>query len=120
MTARAGLRCSRALKVGSNDGRVQVKLCFLTQFLDVRFRKLFTPNSERGPMNNRETCHWETSYMLAILETDEAEMHCRLYEAIAAMEQRRLSPISSEEDFALTAAEAGVQMLLSERIQKVA
>jgi hypothetical protein len=37
---------------------------------------------------------WEIPYVLAILETDERTMHSALYDAIAALEQRRLSPVS--------------------------
>ena len=37
---------------------------------------------------------WEIPYVLAILETDERTMHSALYDAIAALEQRPLSPVS--------------------------
>jgi hypothetical protein len=35
---------------------------------------------------------WEIPYILAILQTDEPSMHNALFEAIAAMEQRRMTP----------------------------
>jgi hypothetical protein len=41
-------------------------------------------------------------------------MHTALYEAIAATEQRRLSPVNAIEDIALVGAEAGMQMLIAE------
>ena len=44
---------------------------------------------------------WELPYVLAILQTDEEVMHNALYEAIAAMEQRRLTPINAAEEIAL-------------------
>jgi|HubBroStandDraft_3_1064219.scaffolds.fasta_scaffold30258_3 hypothetical protein len=37
---------------------------------------------------------WEIPYALAILETDERTMHSAIYDAIAGLEQRRLSPVS--------------------------
>jgi hypothetical protein len=57
---------------------------------------------------------WEIPYVLAIVQTDETAMHNALYEAIAAMEQRRLSPVPATEDVVLVGAEAGLQMLIAE------
>jgi hypothetical protein len=71
-------------------------------------------------MHSPETYSWQTPYVAAILERDEDQLHTLLYQTIAAIEQRRLSPVNSEEDSALTAAEAGLQILISERIQKIA
>jgi hypothetical protein len=75
---------------------------------------------KRGPVNNPTTYAWEAAYVIAILETDEAKMHCRLYDAIAALEQRRLSPVSDEEEVVLSGAEAGLQLLISEATEKYA
>jgi hypothetical protein len=61
---------------------------------------------------------WEIPYVLAILQTDEASMHKAVYEAIEAMEKRRLTPINAAEDVALVGAEAGVQMLIAELTAK--
>ena len=61
---------------------------------------------------------WEIPYVLAILETDERTMHSALYEAIAAMEQRRMSPVNAAEEIALTGAEAGLPLLIGERTSK--
>jgi hypothetical protein len=61
---------------------------------------------------------WEIPYLLAILETDERTMHSALYDAIAALEQRRLKPVSADEETALTGAEAGLQMLIGEAISR--
>jgi hypothetical protein len=57
---------------------------------------------------------WEVPYVVALLQTDEELMHTALYEAIAATEQRRLSPVNAAEDIALVSAEAGMQMLIAE------
>jgi hypothetical protein len=42
-----------------------------------------------------------------------------LYEAIAAIEQRRLSQVNGDEELALTDAEAGLQILISEAAAKI-
>ena len=61
---------------------------------------------------------WEIPYLLAILETDDRTMHSALHDAIAALEQRRLSPVSADEETALAGAEAGLQMLIAEATAK--
>jgi hypothetical protein len=44
-------------------------------------------------MNIQATYLWQTVYFAAVLETDNAAMPTRIYEALAAIEQRRLNPI---------------------------
>lgn len=61
---------------------------------------------------------WEIPYVLAILQTDEPSMHNALFEAIAAMEQRRMTPVNATEEIALAGAEAGLQLLIEERTSK--
>ena len=61
---------------------------------------------------------WEIPYVLAILETDDRTMHSALHDAIAALEQRRLCPVSAAEETALAGAEAGLQMLIGEATSK--
>jgi hypothetical protein len=61
---------------------------------------------------------WEIPYVLAILQTDEPSMHTALFEAVAALEQRRLSPVNATEEIALAGAEAGLQMLIGETAAK--
>jgi 7,8-dihydro-6-hydroxymethylpterin-pyrophosphokinase len=39
---------------------------------------------------------WQANYMSAILETDDALTPTRIYEALAAIEQRLLSPIEAD------------------------
>jgi hypothetical protein len=61
---------------------------------------------------------WHAAYQAAILETDNDAMSLRIYEALAAIEQRRLSylEIDAEEDRALEDAERGLLALKAERI----
>jgi hypothetical protein len=54
-------------------------------------------NEEIALMHDPETYPWQTPYVSAILETDEDQMRGLLYEAIAAIEQRRLSPVAGQE-----------------------
>jgi hypothetical protein len=61
---------------------------------------------------------WEIPYVLAILQIDEPSMHNALFEAIAAMEQRRMTPVNAAEEIALAGAEAGLQLLIAERTAK--
>jgi hypothetical protein len=63
---------------------------------------------------------WEIPYILAILQTDEPSMHNALFEAIAAMEQRRMTPVNATEEIALAGAEAGLQLLIRETTAKYA
>jgi hypothetical protein len=60
---------------------------------------------------------WQAAYNAAILETDESAVPLRVYEALAAIEQRQLSRIEedSEEDRALRAATLALQTLRAER-----
>lgn len=67
-------------------------------------------------MNKQETYWWQAAYMFAILETDEAQIRSRIYEAIAAIDQGRSSQVNAkEEDLALTDAEEGIKILITER-----
>ena len=66
----------------------------------------------------KEKYTWQAAYRAAILETDNAAMSLRIYEALAAIEQRRLSELEpeGEEDRALEAAERGLLALKAERL----
>lgn len=61
---------------------------------------------------------WQTAYRAAILETDNAAIPLRIYEALAAIEQRRLSDLEpgSEEERALEDAERALLALKAERM----
>ena len=63
---------------------------------------------------------WQQAYLDAVCETDDSLMTDRIYEAIAAIEQRRLNPveIGTEEQLELANAEAGIQNLIAERTGK--
>jgi hypothetical protein len=65
-----------------------------------------------------EMYSWQAAYRAAILETDNAAMPVRIYEALAAIEQRRLSDLEpgSDEERALEDAERGLLALQAERI----
>lgn len=63
---------------------------------------------------------WEIPYILAILQTDEPSMHNAHFEAIAAVEQRRRTPVNATEEIALAGAEAGLQLLIGERTSRYA
>ncbi len=61
---------------------------------------------------------WQAAYRAAILKTESAGMPLRIYEALSAVEQRRLSDIEtdSEEDSALRNAVRGIRALRAERL----
>jgi hypothetical protein len=61
---------------------------------------------------------WQAVYQAAILETDDSALSLRIYEALAAIEQRRLSflGIDEEENRALGRAEQGLLVLKAERL----
>ena len=73
-------------------------------------------------MTNPETYGWQTVCVRATLEKDDLLITERLYEAISAIEQRRLSPVesNSDEDCALNDAEVGIKALITERTDKFA
>jgi hypothetical protein len=73
-------------------------------------------NAQRNGMDEKYT--WQSAYNGAILETDNAAIPQRIYEALAAIEQRRLSDLEpgGEEDRALEDAERGLLALKAERI----
>jgi hypothetical protein len=68
-------------------------------------------------MKRLSTYPWQVAYVSAILETDDAKIIDRIYEAIAAIEQRRLDPstIGDDESRALSNVDTGIQTLVTER-----
>jgi hypothetical protein len=60
---------------------------------------------------------WQDVYMSAVLETDDVVMPTRIYEALAAIEQRLLSPIEPgcAEHKAIEGAQKGLLTLRIER-----
>ena len=72
-------------------------------------------------MNNPKTAYdWQQPYTVAIWETDKPLMERRICDALWAVEDRRPSPVElgSDEDRALTEADAGIQGLITERTEK--
>ncbi len=71
-------------------------------------------------MTDPEFYGWQSVCVRAILEKDDLLITDRIYEAIATIEQRRLSPVesNSDEDCALNDAEAGIKALITERTDK--
>ena len=49
---------------------------------------------------------WQGDYIAALLETDESKLTPRVYEAIAAIEQRLLTPLDPHSEEALTIKQA--------------
>lgn len=59
---------------------------------------------------------WQESYFAIFTETDITLVIGRVYEAIAAIEQRRLSPVTLEaEQIALIFADAGIKSLIAKK-----
>jgi len=69
-------------------------------------------------IKTEETYSWQAAYHCAVLETDTAVMPLRIYEALAALEQRQLSylEIDGDEARALKNAEQGLRALKAERV----
>ena len=61
---------------------------------------------------------WEIPYFLAILQSDDASRTRTIYEALEAMQHRRLTPVNGAEEVALMSAEEGVQVLIAEMTAK--
>jgi hypothetical protein len=52
-----------------------------------------------GDMNIPHTLFlWQEAYIRAVCETDDSLMMSRIYEALAAIEQRRLTPVMNEDE----------------------
>jgi len=72
-------------------------------------------------MSNYRRYAWLECYLHAVLETDPDRKFVQTCEAIAAVEQRRLSPIESDEELQeLARADEGIQALISEYGMKLA
>jgi len=69
-------------------------------------------------MSNPATYSWQQAYLAAVLETDNDLMSLRIYEALAAIEQRLLSPMEAVEQRVIDAAQIGLLTLKAERVVK--
>ena len=69
-------------------------------------------------MNQPRSYLWLPAYLSAVLETDNALMPTRIYEALAAIEQRLLSPIEAggDEYREIENAQRGLLTLKAERV----
>jgi hypothetical protein len=69
-------------------------------------------------MDNPAVYLWHPAYLSAVLETDNALMPTRIYEALAAIEQRLLSPIEAGgiEHREMENAQRGLLTLRAERV----
>jgi hypothetical protein len=69
-------------------------------------------------MDNPPVYLWHPAYLCAVLETDNERMPTRIYEALAAIEQRRLNPIEtgSIEHREMENAQRGLLTLRAERV----
>jgi hypothetical protein len=72
---------------------------------------------KEGPMNDLSGYLWQAAYLSAVLETDNSLVPSRIYEALAAIEQRLLSPIETDsiEFRAIEDAQTGLLTLKAER-----
>jgi hypothetical protein len=68
-------------------------------------------------MNDPPVYSWQATYLSAVLETDNDLMPLRIYEALAAIEQRLLNPIEAGgiEHRAIGDARRGLLTLKAER-----
>jgi hypothetical protein len=67
-------------------------------------------------MNQPRTYLWLPAYLSAVLETDNALMPSRIYEALAAIDQRLLSPLEADEYKEIENAQRGLLALKAERV----
>jgi|HubBroStandDraft_6_1064221.scaffolds.fasta_scaffold482245_2 hypothetical protein len=67
-------------------------------------------------MNQPRTSLWLPAYLSAVLETDNTLMPTRIYEALAAIEQRLRSPIDADEYKEIENAQRGLLTLREERV----
>ena len=67
-------------------------------------------------MSNPATYSWQQAYLAAVLETENELMPLRIYETLAAVEQRLLSLMEAIEQRVIDDAQTGLLTLRAERI----
>ena len=79
-----------------------------------RRRRLFRRTAQGG----RTVYSWQPDYIGALLETDDSKLAHRTYEALAAIEQRLLSPVEpgSDEEKALKTAQKLLAIIKAEKL----
>ena len=87
-------------------------------FRAVYFRGFHRPQGQKEWLMDHTNYLWQAAYMAAVYETDDSLMQGRILEALAALEQRLLSPIEahSEEYRAIKNAQAARETLKAERL----
>jgi hypothetical protein len=70
-------------------------------------------------MSNPATYSWQQAYLAAVLETDNNLMPSRIYEALAAIEQKLLSSMEAIEQRTIDDAQTGLLTLKAERVVEV-
>src|SRR6202161_205277 len=93
-----------------------VTVLFDTPFISASTYNLGCLPWKEGSMSNPATYSWQQAYLAAVLETDTDLMPLRIYEALAAIEQRLLSPMDAFEQKTVDDAQTGLLTLKAERI----
>jgi hypothetical protein len=85
-----------------------------------RYLKTFGPRSGEVDRMDQNNYLWHAVYWAAVCETDDEQMPGRILEALAAIEQRLLTPseIDAEELKAINNAQDGLEGLKAERVIK--
>jgi hypothetical protein len=80
----------------------------------------FAPRSGEVDRMDQNNYLWHATYRAAVCETDDEQMPGRILEALAAIEQRLLTPseIDAEELKAINYAQDGLEGLKAERVIK--
>jgi hypothetical protein len=87
-------------------------------FMYVGVQSNRNPLRKEGSMCRPKVYSWQIPYVVAILETDDTQRCRQVYEAMAAIDQRRKDPVNGDEGLALAEAETGLQILISEAIAR--
>jgi hypothetical protein len=115
------LHVQQRFKGNSGPGR-RVTVSAMSEMSDSVWKTLRNWVNRSPALKNEDSVNekysWLAAYKAAILGTDDAAMSLSIYEALAAIEQRRLSflEIDGEERQALEDAERGLRALKADRI----
>jgi hypothetical protein len=117
----ANLATSQRSKASGRPGR-RATVSAMSEMSDSVWKTLRNWVNRSPALKNEDSVNekyfWMAAYKAAILGADDAAMSLSIYEALAAIEQRRLSflEIDGEERQALEDAERGLRALKAERI----
>lgn len=75
-------------------------------------RSSYHPQSQNKTPKIVAMYSWEEPCLAALRETDKSVRSVRIYDALAAIEQRRLSPTGEDEESELASAESGLRKLM--------